>query len=354
MAAVAAAKAPRPVTKLRRSRLLVDESAVAARDVEDARAAPAVDAGAKALAPVAATRTRERTVDFILLGALKSMALDRMVCRCGSGHMCGAVEQRWTRRVTYLQEMVFRTLRRYHILLAHDVLNRLARIAETTRSVPYLALSILPTMHTSKASLALALVALSGANAFSFDVSDRRAFAQSVASTIAGVATVTTVAPGPASATEKWVYDNAKEVVVENRYKPKFDDLNQIYGLGKGLEKLEVKVSSGDDEQLGKALDGLRAFNKDPNFYPGFAKNYISKVVKRSAADDERIGYVKEAATLVSSCEGLLRGEEAGLSGADAAKEATTRVKKAESLIAKFLDESGVEDERVAAYVAAH
>ena len=209
-------------------------------------------------------------------------------------------------------------------------------------------------MHASKASLALALVALSGANAFSFDVSDRRAFAQSVASTIAGVATATTLAPGPASATEKWVYDNAKEVVVESRYKPKFDDLNQIYGLGKGLEKLEAKVSSGDDEQLGKALDGLRAFNKDPNFYPGFAKNYISKVVKRSAADDERIGYVKEAATLVSSCEGLLRGEEAGLSGADAAKEATTRVKKAESLIAKFLAESGVEDERVAAYVAAH
>lgn len=209
-------------------------------------------------------------------------------------------------------------------------------------------------MHASKAPLALALVALSGANAFSFDVSDRRAFAQSVASTIAGVATVATIAPGPASATDKWVYDNAKEVVVENRYKPKFDDLNQIYGLGKGLEKLEVKVSSGDDEQLGKALDGLRAFNKDPNFYPGFAKNYISKVVRRGSADDERIGYVKEAATLVSSCEGLLRGEEAGLSGAEAAKEATTRVKKAESLIAKFLAESGVEDERVAAYVAAH
>ena len=209
-------------------------------------------------------------------------------------------------------------------------------------------------MHASKASLALALVALSGANAFSFDVSDRRAFAQSVASTIAGVATVATIAPGPASATDKWVYDNAKEVVVENRYKPKFDDLNQIYGLGKGLEKLEVKVSSGDDEQLGKALDGLRAFNKDPNFYPGFAKNYISKVVRRGAADDERIGYVKEAATLVSSCEGLLRGEEAGPSGVEAAKEATTRVKKAESLVAKFLAESGVEDERVAAYVAAH
>jgi hypothetical protein len=206
-------------------------------------------------------------------------------------------------------------------------------------------------MHANKTSLGIALLALSGASAFSLDVSDRRAFAQSlVASTIAGVA----IAPGPAAATDKWVYDNAKEVVVENRYRPKFDDINQIYGLGKGLEKLEAKVSSGDDEQLGKALDGLRAFNKDPNFYPGYAKNYISKVVKRGAADDERIGYVKEAATVISSCEGLLRGEEGGLSGAEAAKEATTRVKKAESLIAKFLAESGVEDERVAAFVAAH
>eukprot|EP00563_Minutocellus_polymorphus_P000449 CAMPEP_0181035242 /NCGR_PEP_ID=MMETSP1070-20121207/8222_1 /TAXON_ID=265543 /ORGANISM="Minutocellus polymorphus, Strain NH13" /LENGTH=210 /DNA_ID=CAMNT_0023112795 /DNA_START=41 /DNA_END=673 /DNA_ORIENTATION=+ len=210
-------------------------------------------------------------------------------------------------------------------------------------------------MLSTKPPLAIALLALSGgATAFSFDVS-RRAFATQSISTIAGVATATGIAPGPpAHATDKWVYDNAKEVEVVSRYKPKFDDINQIYGLGKGLEKLEAKVSSGDDEQLSKALDGLRAFNKDSNFYPGFAKNYISKVVRRGAADDERIGYVKEAATLVGSCEGLLRGEEDGLSGAGAAKEATTRVKKAQSLIAKFLAESGVEDERVAAYVAAH
>ena len=206
------------------------------------------------------------------------------------------------------------------------------------------------TMLSTKPFLAIALLALSGASAFSFEV-DRRAFA----STIAGVATASVAtAPGPARATDKWVYDNAKEVEVVNRYKPKFDDLNQVYGLGKGLEKLEAKLSSGDDEQLGKALDGLRAFNKDPNFYPGFAKNFISKVVKRGAADDERIGYVREAATIVGSCEGLLRGEEDGLSGAGAAKEATARVKKAETLIAKFLAESGVEDERVAAYVASH
>lgn len=205
-------------------------------------------------------------------------------------------------------------------------------------------------MLSTNPSLAIALLALSGASAFSFEL-DRRAFA----STIAGVATATSaVAPGPAHAADKWVYDNAKEVEVVSRYKPKFDDLNQIYGLGKGLEKLEAKVSSGDDEQLSKALDGLRAFNKDPNFYPGFSKNFISKIVMRGAADDARIGYVREAATLVGSCEGLLRGEEDGLSGAGAAKEATARVRKAESLIGKFLAESGVEDERVAAYVAAH
>jgi len=85
----------------------------------------------------------------------------------------------------------------------------------------------------------------------------------------------------------------------------------------------------------------------------GYAKNYISKIVKRSAADDARIGYIKEASALVGSCEGLLRGKEE-LTGSNAAKEASDRTKKAQALIAKFLAESGVEDERVEAFVAAH
>lgn len=96
-------------------------------------------------------------------------------------------------------------------------------------------------------------------------------------------------------------------------------------------------------------------FNFQSNHYfkQGYAKNYISKLVKRGADEDARIGYIKEASTLIGSCEGLLRGEE-GISGTDAAKEASNRTEKAQSLIAKFLAESGVEDERVKEFVAAH
>jgi len=50
--------------------------------------------------------------------------------------------------------------------------------------------------------------------------------------------------------------------------------------------------------------------------------------------------------------EEVLEGRQ-GLEGADAAAEASKRVKRAQALIAKFLAESGVEDEKVAAFVAA-
>lgn len=75
--------------------------------------------------------------------------------------------------------------------------------------------------------------------------------------------------------------------------------------------------------------------------------------MKRGADEDARIGYIKEASALIGSCEALLRGEE-GLAGADAAKEASSRIEKAQSLIAKFLAESGVEDDRVKEFVVAH
>ena len=40
--------------------------------------------------------------------------------------------------------------------------------------------------------------------------------------------------------------------------------------------------------------------------------------------------------------------------GKDASKEAVARVEKAQSLIAKFIDGSGVKDDKLAAYVSAH
>lgn len=75
--------------------------------------------------------------------------------------------------------------------------------------------------------------------------------------------------------------------------------------------------------------------------------------MKRGADEDARIEYIKEASALIGSCEGLLRGEE-GPTGPDAAKEASSRTKKAQNLVAKFLAESGVEDDRVKEFVSAH
>lgn len=91
---------------------------------------------------------------------------------------------------------------------------------------------------------------------------DRRSFA----ATLGGVITVSSLQP-PQSATaaEKWVYDNAKEVVVTSNYKPSIDDVMQLYGLGRSLDKLNAKVL--DEAQRDDALAGLRAFNRDGNFY---------------------------------------------------------------------------------------
>ena len=56
---------------------------------------------------------------------------------------------------------------------------------------------------------------------------------------------------------------------------------------------------------------------------------------------------------MIASLQELLDGHE-GPTGEEAAKEAVARVAKAQSLIGQFLAASGVEDEKIAAYVAAH
>ena len=62
---------------------------------------------------------------------------------------------------------------------------------------------------------------------------------------------------------------------------------------------------------------------------------------------------ILQAAEVISTLQELLDGHE-GLTGEAAAKEAVARVGKAQSLIGQFLSASGVEDEKIAAYVAAH
>ncbi len=215
---------------------------------------------------------------------------------------------------------------------------------------------------------------------------DRR----SLLSNAAAVAAVAVAAPLPAFAGD---------------YVPKYDDLKQIYFLGASLDKLADKL--GNPDTIEAALDGVRLFNKDPTFYSGYAKNFIQKTVKKGADSDPRVGYIKQvsmvvlcvyacvytcwcwllvmvyqgwscsfqyltpiallllhlhllvvlfmeqACTLVASVETVAAGG-AALADKKAIAESISRVRKAQALIAKFLAESGVKDEKVDAYIAKH
>ena len=74
-------------------------------------------------------------------------------------------------------------------------------------------------------------------------------------------------------------------------YVPDYRDMKQIYGLGVTLDSLKTKVSNEDTFE--SALDGIRAFNRDKNFYSGYARNFISKTVKNNADGDDRVGYIR-------------------------------------------------------------
>lgn len=134
-------------------------------------------------------------------------------------------------------------------------------------------------------------------------------------------------------------------------YVPKVDDMKQIYFLGTSLDKLVEKLESN---QIEAALSGVKAFNKEPTFYNGYARNFILKTVKKNADGDSRVGYIKQASTLIGSLEGVLTGGDALMNEKSTTKEAVARVKKAQALIAKFIDECGVQDEKLAAYVSSH
>ena len=60
-----------------------------------------------------------------------------------------------------------------------------------------------------------------------------------------------------------------------------------------------------------------------------------------------------QACNGIGSIQELLEGRQ-GLSGQEASDEAVKRVRKAQALLAKFFAESGVEDERVSAFIGKH
>lgn len=101
-------------------------------------------------------------------------------------------------------------------------------------------------------------------------------------------------------------------------YTPKFEDMKQIVNFGYSLDNLVKKLS--DEATVGEALNGLVVFNRDKNFYTGYARNFVSKSVKNNADGDARVGAVRQASSLVSSCQELLEGRQ-GLLGKEASDE---------------------------------
>lgn len=135
-------------------------------------------------------------------------------------------------------------------------------------------------------------------------------------------------------------------------YEPKLMDMQQIAVLGVSLDKLISKLENPD--QVGLALDGVKQFNKDPTFYSIYARNFVKKSVRNNSDADPRVGYIKQASTLIGSLENLLEGGDALMNEKTVSAEAIKRVQKAQSLIVKFIEESGVKDDKLAAYVSSH
>jgi hypothetical protein len=155
--------------------------------------------------------------------------------------------------------------------------------------------------------------------------------------------------------------------------------------LGESLDRLSAKLK--DPDQLEAALSGVKQFNKQPDFYTGYAKNFIMKSVKKGSDSDPRVGYIRQvkdrnvwnrhvllvqlrrlirniiftpvhsyrqASTLISSLESVLSGGDALMNEKSTSDEAMKRIQKAQALIGKFIAECGVQDDKLAAYVAAH
>ena len=101
----------------------------------------------------------------------------------------------------------------------------------------------------------------------------------------------------------------------------------------------------------GTASAALNQFARDPNFYPGYARNFIGKSVKSNAEDDPRVGKIRLASTTLVSIKDIL---DKGTGSKIEVEDAVARCKKAQNLIGDFLAESGVNDDRVVAFAKAH
>ena len=67
--------------------------------------------------------------------------------------------------------------------------------------------------------------------------------------------------------------------------------------LGASLDKLITKLENPDT--VGLALDGAKQFNKDPNFYSTYARNFVKKSVRNNSDADPRVGYIKQVSSYI-------------------------------------------------------
>jgi len=85
----------------------------------------------------------------------------------------------------------------------------------------------------------------------------------------------------------------------------------------------------------------------------GTILSHNRSLFKPSPSSAHRTLPFSQASASISSIQELLEGRQE-LTGSAAGNEAVRRVKESQRLIGKFLAESGVEDEKVSAFVAAH
>jgi hypothetical protein len=68
---------------------------------------------------------------------------------------------------------------------------------------------------------------------------------------------------------------------------------------GGSLDNLVKKFS--DESTIEAGLENVRVFNRDTSFYPGYAKNFVSKSVMNNAEGDPRVGYIRQV-SYISHC----------------------------------------------------
>ena len=119
------------------------------------------------------------------------------------------------------------------------------------------------------------------ATALSVASDNRRAFLNKFSSAAAAFAVGQTLLSAP---------ESALAIGYGQEYTPKFDDIKVIANLAASLDKLMDAIANNQ----GKALEGLGSYYKSPDFYVGFARNFISKTKHNDADGDPRMALIRQ------------------------------------------------------------